>query len=37
MSAISNTKIFGKLEVKTIWYDVQIYFVYTREESSVTH
>ena len=34
MSAITNTKIFGKLEVKTIWY-VQIYFVYTCEESSV--
>lgn len=34
MLAISNTKIFGKLEVKTIWY-VQIYFVYTCEESSV--
>ena len=36
MSAITNTKIFGELEVKTIWYE-QIYFVYNCEESSVTH
>ena len=35
MSAITNTKIFGKLEVKTIWY-VQIYFVYTCEEALLT-